>query len=107
TQGEVAGTAAHPAGAEGAAMTRARMNGLCMAGAGLLWCVAVSTPAQAQGQPRDDVVARAMRDEMARTMTDLRIEKAGRPRAGTRFSPLRAPSANSRFKTRTSSAWPA
>ena len=60
-------------------MTSARMNGLCMAGAGLLWCVVASAPARAQGQPRDDVVARATRDEMARTMTELRIEKADRP----------------------------
>jgi hypothetical protein len=60
-------------------MTRAATNGLLAAAAGLLWCASAATLAQAQGQPRDDVVARATRDEMARTMAELRLDNADRP----------------------------
>lgn len=60
-------------------MTRVRTNMLSLAGVALSACVAVNALAQAQTQPRDGVVARATRDELARTMAELRLEKADRP----------------------------
>ena len=40
---------------------------------------AAPTRAHAQTQPHDDAIARATRDEMARTMADLKLDKADRP----------------------------
>jgi hypothetical protein len=57
-------------------MTRARTKALRLASIAL---VAVSALAQAQSQQRESVVARAMSDELARTMAELRLEKADRP----------------------------
>jgi hypothetical protein len=47
--------------------------------AGLTTCLSLSTVVHAQTQTRDDVVARAARDEMARSMTQLQLVSAARP----------------------------
>lgn len=60
-------------------MTRARVRMRRLAVVALAACAAVSTGALAQAQPREGVVARAVRDELARTMAELRLEKADRP----------------------------
>ncbi|MBA4070699.1 MAG: hypothetical protein C0497_02535 [Gemmatimonas sp.] len=60
-------------------MKRAHTGIFRLAGAALAACVAASAPVRAQRQPGDGVVARAARDELARTMAELRLEKADRP----------------------------
>jgi predicted Zn-dependent protease len=64
-------------------MNRRRTMGPLAAWAGLVSCLAASTSLQAQAQAqepaRGEVVFRAARDEMARTMTALSIDKAPRP----------------------------
>jgi hypothetical protein len=60
-------------------MTRARKILAAAFAAALLCCAAPTSLARAQAQPRDDAVVRATRDEMARTMSELRLEKADRP----------------------------
>ena len=60
-------------------MTRVRAEVLRLAGVALSMCAAAGVLAQAPVPSRESVVVRAARDELARTMSELRLEKADRP----------------------------
>jgi hypothetical protein len=60
-------------------MTRVHAKVRLLAGVALSMCAAAGVLAQAPVPSRESVVVRAARDELARTMSELRLEKADRP----------------------------